>query len=75
MHDVLAACADGLDRLDLVAAVHAEPATGVLNPLANLAALAHSRGALLVVDAVASVGGHPLELDALGVDIAGRPQI
>ncbi|MEK6422624.1 MAG: aminotransferase class V-fold PLP-dependent enzyme [Burkholderia gladioli] len=68
--DAVAACAGGLDRLDLVSAVHAEPATGVLNPLAELAALAHSRGALLVVDAVASVGGHPLELDALGVDIA-----
>jgi aspartate aminotransferase-like enzyme len=32
--------------------------------------LARAQGALLVVDAVASVGAHPLEIDALGIDIA-----
>jgi aspartate aminotransferase-like enzyme len=55
---------------DLVALVHAESATGILNPLDEVAALAKRHGALLVVDAVASVGGHPLNVDALGVDVA-----
>ncbi|NDK33675.1 aminotransferase class V-fold PLP-dependent enzyme [Rhodovulum sulfidophilum] len=67
-----AAVAEALatDRFDLVALVHAESATGILNPLAEIADLTRAHGALLAVDAVASLGGHPLALDALGVDIA-----
>lgn len=57
-------------RFDLVAVVHAESAYGILNPLEDIAALTRARGALLVVDAVASVGGHALDVDALGVDVA-----
>jgi aspartate aminotransferase-like enzyme len=53
----------------VVALVHAESATGILNPLPEIAALARRQGALLVVDAVASVGGHWLEVDALGADV------
>jgi aspartate aminotransferase-like enzyme len=56
-------------RTNLVALVHAESATGILNPLPEIAALAKARGALLVVDAVASVGGHALDVDALGIDV------
>lgn len=55
---------------DIVALVHAESASGVLNPLPRIAAAAKAQGALLVLDAVASVGGHELDVDALGVDIA-----
>ena len=55
---------------DIVALVHAESASGILNPLPQIAALAKAHGALLVVDAVASVGGHALDVDALGIDIA-----
>lgn len=54
----------------LVALVHAESATGILNPLPQIARLVREHGALLVVDAVASVGGHALDVDALGIDIA-----
>lgn len=54
---------------NLLALVHAESATGILNPLPEIAALAKAHGALLVVDAVASAGGHPLDVDALGIDI------
>jgi aspartate aminotransferase-like enzyme len=61
---------DTLAHVDLVVAVHAESSCGVLNPLDELAALAKSRNALFAVDAVASVGGHPLEIDRLGIDIA-----
>jgi len=49
---------------------HAESANGVLNPLEEIVAAARARGIVTVVDAVASVGGHPLAVDALGVDIA-----
>ncbi|WEJ32897.1 aminotransferase class V-fold PLP-dependent enzyme [Devosia sp. SD17-2] len=55
---------------DLVALVHAESASGILNPLPEIAALAKSHGALVVVDAVASIGGHPVAVDVLGIDIA-----
>lgn len=56
-------------RFDVVALVHAESATGILNPLPQVAALARAHGALVVVDAVASVGGHALAVDALGLDV------
>ena len=56
--------------VDLVALVHAESASGILNPLPQIARLARQAGALVVVDAVASFGGHALDVDALGIDIA-----
>jgi len=54
---------------DAVAVVHAETATGVVNPLAPIAELARRAGALLVVDAVASVGAEPLLIDEWGLDL------
>jgi aspartate aminotransferase-like enzyme len=68
----VAAVAEALEAMDavgLVALVHAESATGILNPLPGIAALAKARGALLLVDAVASAGGHALDVDRLGIDI------
>jgi len=64
------AAVDALPAVDLIAVVHAESANGSLNPLAEIAALAKSRQALLVVDAVASFGGHHLDVDGLGIDVA-----
>lgn len=55
---------------DLVALVHAESASGILNPLEEITALAKANGALVVVDAVASIGGHALAVDELDIDIA-----
>jgi len=64
-----------LPQVDLVAMVHAETSSGILNPLPEIAALARARGALLAVDAVASLGGHELDVDALGIDVCiGGPQ-
>ena len=51
----------------LVAVVHAETSTGVENDVAPLAAL-QATDTLLVVDAVTSLGGIPLEVDAWGID-------
>jgi aspartate aminotransferase-like enzyme len=56
-------------RFDIVSIVHAEAATGVVNPLQEIAALARRAGALTVVDAVASVGAEPLEIERWGLDI------
>lgn len=52
----------------LLAVVHAETSTGVLQPLEPLAALARRYGALLLVDAVTSLGGLSVKVDALGID-------
>jgi len=53
---------------DIVALVHAETSTGVLNPIERLAPIAKEHGALVLVDAVTSFGGHPLDLGAWGID-------
>jgi alanine-glyoxylate transaminase/serine-glyoxylate transaminase/serine-pyruvate transaminase len=52
----------------VVALVHAETSTGVLQPLEGLGEIAHRHGALLMVDAVTSLGGAPLRVDAWGID-------
>lgn len=57
-------------QFDLVAVVHAESAYGIVNPFEDIVAAAKAAGALVVVDAVASLGGHPLAVDALGIDVA-----
>ena len=54
----------------VLALVHAESASGIRNPLEEIVALARARGVVTVVDAVASVGGHSLDVDQLGIDIA-----
>jgi (S)-ureidoglycine---glyoxylate transaminase len=49
--------------------VHAETSTGVMNPVRDIAAVAHRRGALVIVDAVCSFAGAALETDAWGLDV------
>lgn len=52
---------------DIVTVVHAETSTGVLNPVEAVAAVAREHGALSIVDAVTSLGGHPLDVGAWGI--------
>jgi aspartate aminotransferase-like enzyme len=66
---------DQLERLldgppvDAVALVHSDTSTGSLAPLADLARVIHSRSdALVLVDAVTSIGASPVETDAWGLD-------
>jgi alanine-glyoxylate transaminase/serine-glyoxylate transaminase/serine-pyruvate transaminase len=54
---------------DIVAMVHAETSTGVLNPVEKLAAIAREHGALVLVDAVTSFGGHRLDVGGWGIDV------
>ncbi len=68
--EAVAAALDADPGINLISLVHAESASGICNPLPEIARLAKARGALLVVDGVASVGGHRLDVDALGIDIA-----
>jgi alanine-glyoxylate transaminase/serine-glyoxylate transaminase/serine-pyruvate transaminase len=57
-------------QVRVVACVHAETSTGARQPLEELSRVAHERGALFVVDAVTSLGGAPVEVDAWGIDAA-----
>jgi alanine-glyoxylate transaminase / serine-glyoxylate transaminase / serine-pyruvate transaminase len=50
--------------------VHGETSTGVCQPLDGLAEACHAKDALLFVDCVTSLGGHRIEVDNQGVDVA-----
>lgn len=52
----------------VVAFVHAETSTGALSDAQELARIAHAHDCLVVVDAVTSLGGVPLEVDAWELD-------
>jgi alanine-glyoxylate transaminase / serine-glyoxylate transaminase / serine-pyruvate transaminase len=56
-------------RPKVLAVVHGETSTGVEQPFDGLGDVCREVGALLVVDAVATLGGVPLPVDALGIDI------
>lgn len=66
------ALADALRRYKrtrAVALVHHETMLGLVNPLEELCAAAREREALVVVDAVSSLGGVDLRMDAWGIDL------
>jgi alanine-glyoxylate transaminase/serine-glyoxylate transaminase/serine-pyruvate transaminase len=54
---------------DLVTVVHAETSTGVLNPVEAIAAAARERDALVIVDAVTSLGAMPLHVADWELDV------
>ncbi len=54
----------------VLALVHAETSTGVWQPLDGIGAFCHEHDCLLLLDTVTSLGGVPLKLDELGVDLA-----
>lgn len=51
-----------------VSVVHCETTTGVLNPLADIAKVVKGAGCKLIVDAMSSFGGVPLDMAELGID-------
>ncbi len=57
------------DKTGLVSVMHANNETGAIQPVAEIAAAAHARGALVHVDAVQTVGKLPIDVRALGVDL------
>lgn len=64
----IAAAIEAHPKVKIVALVHAETSTGAHQPLEGVADLVHARGALFVVDAVTSLGGHELRVDEWGID-------
>lgn len=57
------------DDTAIVSIMHANNELGTIQPVAELAALAHARGALVHTDAVQSVGKIPVSARALDVDL------
>ena len=55
-------------RAKLVAIVHGETSTGILQPLEEISHLAHEHGALLLVDTVTSLGGCAVKVDEWELD-------
>ncbi len=53
----------------LVTIMHSNNEVGTLSPIADIAAFAHERGALVHSDAVQSLGKIPLDVNQLGVDL------
>lgn len=52
-----------------VVLVHAETSTGAWQPIEAIASLCRESNALLIVDAVTSLGGVPVEVDQWGIDV------
>jgi cysteine desulfurase len=57
------------DDTAIVSVMHANNEIGTVQPVAELARIAHERGALFHTDAVQSVGKVPVDVKALGVDL------
>ncbi len=57
------------DDTAIVSVMTANNEIGTVQPVAELAALAHGRGALMHTDAVQAVGKMPVDVTALGVDL------
>ncbi len=58
------------ERPRVVCIVHAETSTGVCQQgVADIAGAAHEADAVLVVDAVTSLGGQPVRVDQWGIDV------
>jgi alanine-glyoxylate transaminase/serine-glyoxylate transaminase/serine-pyruvate transaminase len=57
-------------KVKMVAVVHAETSTGVLQPLEEISRLAKEYDALFLADTVTSLGGAELAIDDWGIDIS-----
>jgi alanine-glyoxylate transaminase/serine-glyoxylate transaminase/serine-pyruvate transaminase len=64
--DLKAALASAKPKV--VGIVMAETSTGAYQPIEEISKLVHEAGALLIVDAVTSLGGVPIEVDAWNID-------
>ena len=62
------AAALGKVKSKFVAIVHAETSTGALTPIKEISKIVHGAGALLLLDAVTSLGGCPVRVDDWQVD-------
>jgi alanine-glyoxylate transaminase/serine-glyoxylate transaminase/serine-pyruvate transaminase len=58
------------ERPDVVAFIHAETSTGALQEPRAICEAARETGALVIADAVTSLGAIPVDVDECGIDIA-----
>src|SRR5437879_9598150 len=65
---IAAALAGGPTKV--VTLVHGETSTGVLQPLEEIARLAHEHGALVIADCVVTLGGCEVPVDQWALDVA-----
>jgi alanine-glyoxylate transaminase / serine-glyoxylate transaminase / serine-pyruvate transaminase len=56
-------------RPRIIAVVHAETSTGVLQAIEPIRDICDRFGSLLLVDTVTSLGGHPVRVDSWGIDL------
>lgn len=65
-----AAIADAVERHAAVgvALCHVDTSVATRNPIAEIASIARERGAITLVDGIASVGGEECAVDAMGLD-------
>ncbi len=54
-------------KIDVVAMVHHETSSGMLNPLAVIGNLARANGAIFVVDGVSSVGAEAIDMEGCNI--------
>ena len=54
----------------VLAFVHAETSTGIIQPVDDIVRIAHEHGALVAMDCVTSLGGAPVLIDEWGIDAA-----
>lgn len=57
------------ERSKVVAVVHGETSTGMLQPLEEIGQICREHDALSVVDAVVTLGGVPVRVDEWGIDL------
>ncbi|MBS0166851.1 MAG: alanine--glyoxylate aminotransferase family protein [Nitrospira sp.] len=67
--DSIAAMLQQSGPVKAVVLVHAETSTGAWQPVEPIGALCRQHNALLIVDAVTSLGGMPVEVDRWGIDV------
>jgi alanine-glyoxylate transaminase/serine-glyoxylate transaminase/serine-pyruvate transaminase len=58
------------EKPNIVAFVHAETSTGIVQPGKGICAAAHEVGALVISDEVTSLANIPVDIDDTGIDIA-----
>lgn len=67
--DTIAAVLRQSGPVKAVVLVHAETSTGAWQPIEPIGTLCRQYNALLIVDAVTSLGGMPVEVDQWGIDV------
>lgn len=57
----------------LIALLHASNVLGTLLPVAEIGQVAHDRGLLFLVDAAQTAGAHPIDVQAMHIDLLAFP--